>query len=138
MGRERFTVWPNLVSRHIRIWGMNYSDNFWLPKDFPNSEIVSFKEEVMGFLKEALMQVPVDYPFRGPIEELTKEVGDRKLIYINVPRTNYKRKEDAFREFEGHEVIRVVEPKGNGARVYNAFTLVYHGGLLVPDSYIKK
>jgi hypothetical protein len=126
------------------IWGMNYSDTFRLPQDFPREEAEHFKRETMKFLKECLLQVPEDFPFRGPVNQVKKEIMGRELTYVNVPITMRDHPTTAYvggdfilREFQGVESI-LMEPCETGKKDTIVFNLDYHGRILVPDSYIRE
>ncbi|MEK6927095.1 MAG: DUF5680 domain-containing protein [Nanoarchaeota archaeon] len=141
MGQEVVYFINGLPTRNIPLWGMSYSDSFKLPTDFPSDQAKPFEKEVMNFLKDCLMQVPEDFPFRGPNDQVIREVMGRELVYVNTPMalrehpsSNYIGGDFIFRGFHGFETIFMEPGNKNGSEIFN---LVYHGRLLVPEAYVR-
>ncbi len=88
------------------IWAMCYAGGWTQPMPEPAETSL-----LGGFLQAALKQIPVDYPFRGPLEYRKDEA-----IYRNAPNGDLSR-------FWGVEHIYL-----NNALVYQ---LRYSGGLLL-------
>ena len=94
-----------------RIWQMSYSGGM-LPKFWENEKLSSLTFE---FLKEVLMLVSFDYPFRGPPRH---EIEDFAYNVIEV--------EGDIRKFSGTEWIY------SKALEKNVFSQNFIGGLVIP------
>lgn len=141
MGQEVVSWIKGLPLGNIPLWGMNYSDSFKLPEYFPAEEAKQFKKEVMIFLKGCLRNVPEDFPFRGPLDQISTEIMGRTIIYQNAVDTgsdlstcDYKGGDRAIRNFGGNERIlwRTYSDKPD----FKVFDLRYNGRILVPDSCV--
>lgn len=110
-----------------RIWQMNYAggmyEEFW-----GNKELA---KQTFGFLKEVLMQVTPENPFRGP-----KEYNSKKPLFCNLVDKemtfNYECRIEISRDitsdiksFNGWEKISVPE-------VADLFFQNFNGGLVIP------
>jgi len=122
----------NKNNENVPLWGMNYFDTFNAPKGFSSDQTRELRKNVLTFLKLNLMNIPLEYPFRGPIGEANDYIKDRKLVYSNQTDCLFKG-EKAFTNFRGEEKISLAERKDS----FNIFSLIYHGGLLIPNRYIK-
>ena len=91
----------------IPIWSMAYSGGM-VEKFYGN---INFAKEVFEFLKQALLKVPVDIPFRGP-----RNLKDDEWEYANEVNGDIGR-------FTGHERILY-----KGEEVFNQD---YIGGLVI-------
>lgn len=104
-----------------KIWQMSYSGGM-LP-EFQVDEKLA--EKTFSFLKEALLQVAPEAPFRGP-KAYSNEIG----AYIN-------RITGDIKKFKGEEEIRMrredykeycIDDKAR----YLVYSLNYHGGIIIP------
>ncbi len=93
-------------------WRMLYCGGM-LPKYHGDKELA---EKVFGFLKEALMEVPIKLPFRGPIY-----FGGKEFVYYN--EIIHASSLDFFK---GAERIFIAEESKH------LFELNYIGGLIIP------
>ncbi len=85
------------------IWGMNYRGGMMEGYE-------DMAKDVFEFLKEALSNLPIDNPYRGP-ENYEKE----DLKYLNEFKGDIE-------DFTGYEVIKL-----DGDKIYER---IYHGGTL--------
>ncbi len=127
-----------LLNNHP-MWGMNYTDAFRVPANFPEDKVKPFKKEVMRFLKEMLMQVPREMPFRGPVTSdcmlPSKNIGDWAIAYIHEVETAWPGAQ-SLRKSSGRESILVYREPSKIE--YPVFRLEHHGRILVPDSYLSE
>lgn len=101
-----------------RIWHMAYSGG--MLKWFYDKEELT--QETFKFLKEALMNVTPDLPFRGPERYVTKGGNQKRNFTYNMSvRGNLER-------FSGNE--NIVEFQGSSGRFL--FTQDFIGGLVIP------
>ena len=99
-----------------RIWQMSYSGGM-NPTNLSNKELA---EKTFSFLKEALLQVTFENPFRGPEPSFVKEdfIYRAKTVYAAIPIKKIMR-------FKGHEEIFLKDQF--------VFSQDYIGGLVRPE-----
>jgi hypothetical protein len=139
VGQEAIYLQPKPNKSRIPLWGMNYSDKFELPENFPRQEEKSFKKKVMRFLKDCLLQVPENFPFRGPVGQVKRDIMGREITYVNTPLAMidhhsriYVGGDFIFRDFHGFESLIMESPEVKSKESGVIFSLSYHGRLLVP------
>jgi hypothetical protein len=132
IGQEIVFFVRGLPEGNIPIWGMNYRDEFTYPSFVPEIDKRLFKKSVFDYLKMNLMEVPIEFPVRGPYKHdmvKSKETEWGSMTYINNRDPSSK---SSLVSFLGNEEICMVNPQGFGY----PFKLKYHGGLLVPQHYV--
>lgn len=133
MGRELVTF------KGVPIWGMHYSGAFRIPDTNPDGiQPAFFEGEVNRFLRERLMSVSVDFPFRGPaVKQTDVSTSIGWLTYENIALVDSERQgDDIIRNFIGREHIDFMPVRR--AKKSAVFRLNYHGRILVPDDFICK
>ena len=106
-------IGEEIVTWHdVPIWGMNYTDVFRVPSNYTPERADRFKSEVFGFLKEMLLAVPINAPFRGPfdrgpVHNQTKSGNEGIMDYYNEFVSPHSQEEHVFRAFSGIEKIRI-------------------------------
>jgi len=121
------------------IWGMNYAGAFRAPPSFGPEQKTIFKGAVNRLLRKSLMEVPIHLPFRGPESKVEDVDGVGNFAYTNnvTPRTLTA--EQAIRLFAGSEEIQFRrQPVPLPKEPFTCFSLKYHGGILVPDSFLRE
>jgi hypothetical protein len=120
----------------IPIWGMNYDDVFRVPDEFTPDMAKGFRKEAFSFLKQKLMQVPTEFPFRGPLGQSDLVNTSFGIIMYEHWISNCGSPDEALRECGGEEDIHLFH--SNGTVRATPFQFSYRARLLVPDAYVVK